>query len=291
MKVKMTRLFRNMLKEPGIIVLPGTYDALSAKLAERVGFKIITHTGYGTAASLLGQPDVGLVSFKEMCDRVAEIARAVRIPVMSDADTGYGNPINVYRTVKEYIRAGAAGLFIEDQVWPKRCGHMSGKQIIPAEDMVAKIKAAVDAKSDEDVDFVVGARTDAIATDGIDEAIRRANLYSKAGVDFVYIEAYENIDQMKRAAEEVDSPLVLNLIEGGKTPIVSVKEAEKMGFKIVAFPLTALLAATKAITDALRILKETGSAQSYISELTTWAEFNEIIGLPKIREMEEQYKI
>lgn len=279
-----------MLREPGVIVLPGVYDALTAKLAERVGFKIIVHTGYATAASLLGQPDVGLVSFKEMCDRVASIARAVRIPVMSDADTGYGNPINVYRTVKEYIRAGAAGLFIEDQVWPKRCGHMSGKQIISAEEMVAKIKAAVDAKDDEDADFVVGARTDAIATDGIDEAIERAKSYSKAGADFVYIEAYESIEQMEKAVERVEPPLVLNLIEGGKTPIVSVKQAEEMGFKIVAFPLTALWATTNAVTNTLQILKETGSAQSCLSELTTWAEFNEIIGLPEIKEMEDKYK-
>ena len=290
MRIKVTTIFRNMLREPGVIVLPGVYDALTAKLAERVGFKIIVHTGYATAASLLGQPDVGLVSFKEMCDRVASIARAVRIPVMSDADTGYGNPINVYRTVKEYIRAGAAGLFIEDQVWPKRCGHMSGKQIISAEEMVAKIKAAVDAKDDEDADFVVGARTDAIATDGIDEAIERAKSYSKAGADFVYIEAYESIEQMEKAVERVEPPLVLNLIEGGKTPIVSVKQAEEMGFKIVAFPLTALWATTNAVTKTLQILKETGSPQSYLSELTTWAEFNEIIGLPEIKEMEEKYK-
>ena len=290
MRIKVTTIFRNMLREPGVIVLPGVYDALTAKLAERVGFKIIVHTGYATAASLLGQPDVGLVSFKEMCDRVASIARAVRIPVMSDADTGYGNPINVYRTVKEYIRAGAAGLFIEDQVWPKRCGHMSGKQIISAEEMVAKIKAAIDAKDDEDADFVVGARTDAIATDGIDEAIERAKSYSKAGADFVYIEAYESIEQMEKAVERVEPPLVLNLIEGGKTPIVSVKQAEEMGFKMVAFPLTALWATTNAVTRTLQILKETGSPQSYLSELTTWAEFNEIIGLPEIKEMEEKYK-
>ena len=290
MRIKVTTIFRNMLREPGVIVLPGVYDALTAKLAERVGFKIIVHTGYATAASLLGQPDVGLVSFKEMCDRVASIARAVRIPVMSDADTGYGNPINVYRTVKEYIRAGAAGLFIEDQVWPKRCGHMSGKQIISAEEMVAKIKAAIDAKDDEDADFVVGARTDAIATDGIDEAIERAKSYSKAGADFVYIEAYESIEQMEKAVERVEPPLVLNLIEGGKTPIVSVKQAEEMGFKMVAFPLTALWATTNAVMRTLQTLKETGSPQSCLSGLTTWAEFNEIIGLPEIKKMEEKYK-
>jgi carboxyvinyl-carboxyphosphonate phosphorylmutase len=289
-KIKTTTRFRNMLNEEGIVVQPGVYDALTAKLAERVGFKIITHTGYGTAASLLGMPDVGLVSFKEMCDRVTSIARAVSIPVFSDADTGYGNAINVYRTVKEYIRGGTAGLFIEDQVWPKRCGHMSGKQVIPAEEMVGKIKAAIDARDGEDPDFVIGARTDALATHGLDEAIRRANLYSGAGADFVYIEAYENIEQMERAIKSVSAPLSLNLIEGGKTPIVNIKQAEEMGFKLVAFPLTALWATTKAVTRALEVLKETGSAQSYLNELTTWEQFNEIIGLPEIREMEERYK-
>jgi methylisocitrate lyase len=279
-----------MLNEEGIIILPGVYDALTAKLAERTGFKIITHTGYGTAASLLGLPDVGLVSFKEMCDRVASIARAVNIPVFSDADTGYGNPINVFRTVKEYIGAGAAGLFIEDQVWPKRCGHMSGKQVISAREMASKIKAAIDARNNEDPDFVIGARTDAIATHGIDEAIRRANLYSEAGADFAYIEAYENVEQMKSAVQNVSAPLSLNLIEGGKTPIVNVKQAEEMGFKIVVFPLTTLWATTKAVINTLQILQKMGSVQSYLSNLTTWSEFNEIIDLSKIKKMEEKYK-
>jgi 2-methylisocitrate lyase-like PEP mutase family enzyme len=270
--------------------MPGVYDALTARLAERVGFKIVTHTGYGSAASLLGQPDVGLVSFKEMCERVGQIARAIRIPAMSDADTGYGNAVNVHRTVTEYIRAGAAGLFTEDQVWPKRCGHMAGKQIIPAGEMVGKIRAAIDARNDTDLDFVVGARTDAIATDGLEEAIRRANLYGGAGVDFVFIEAYESVDQMKQSVASVDFPLLLNLIEGGRTPVIGMGEAAEIGFKIVAFPLTALWAATRAVTSALMILKETGSAEPYLNELTTWSEFNDIIGLPRIREMEQRYR-
>ncbi len=290
MKMKNTTKFRKMLKEPGIILQPGVYDALSATLAEKAGFKMITHTGYGTAASLLGKPDIGLVSFKEMVDRVASIARAVDIPLFSDADTGYGNPINTYRTVQEYIWAGAAGLFIEDQAWPKRCGHMTGKQVIPAEEMVSKIKAAVDAKNEIDPDFVLCARTDAIATHGIDEAITRANMYHKAGVDFCFIEAYENIAQMKKAIANVSAPLSLNLIEGGKTPVIGVKQAEELGFKVVAFPLTTLWAATRAIFKTLKTLQQEGSAQSYLKELTTWQEFQEIIGLPEISKMEEKYK-
>lgn len=287
--IKKSTIFRKMLSEPGIIVMPGAYDALSAKIIEMVGFKAIIHTGYGTAASLLGMPDIGLVSFGEMVSRVASIARAVKIPVIGDADTGYGNPINAYRTVKEYIWAGAAGLFIEDQVWPKRCGHMFGKLIVDKEEMVGKVAAASDARKEEDPDFVVGARTDAIAVAGIDEAIERAEEYRKAGADFIFIEAFENVDQMKRAVKEVKAPLMLNLIEGGRTPLVSVKEAEELGFKIVIFPLTALYSAAKAMTDTLTILKEKGTALEYLDKLVTFPEFAKIVEIQKFREMEEKY--
>jgi len=287
--LKKSAIFRKMLNEPGVIVMPGAYDALSAKIIEIVGFKAIIHTGYGTAASLLGMPDIGLVSFGEMVSRVASIARAVKIPVIGDADTGYGNPINAYRTVKEYIWAGAAGLFIEDQVWPKRCGHMFGKLIVDREEMVGKVAAASDARKEEDPDFVVGARTDAIAVAGIDEAIERAEEYRKAGADFIFIEAFENIDQMKRAVKEVKAPLMLNLIEGGRTPLVSVKEAEELGFKIVIFPLTALYSAAKAMIDTLTILKEKGTALEYLDKLVTFPEFAKIVEIQKFREMEEKY--
>ncbi len=289
MYVKGSTKYRKLLNEPGTVFMAGVYDALSAVLAERAGFNIVTHTGYGTAASLIGMPDIGLVSFKEMCDRVTYIARAINIPLMTDADTGYGNAINVYRTVKEYIGGGAAGLFIEDQAWPKRCGHMVGKTVIPAEEMVGKIRAAIDSRDEYDPDFVVGARTDSLATHGFDEAIRRAKLYSQAGVDFVLIEAYENIDQMKTAVKEVPKPLMINLVEGGKTPLINAEQAQSIGFKFVAFPLTTLLSATKAMIHTLEILKKTHSPEAYISELTTWSEFNEIIGLPKAIEMGEKY--
>jgi len=287
--LKKSTIFRKMLQEPGIIVMPGAYDALSARIIEMVGFRAILHTGYGTAASLLGMPDIGLVSFGEMIQRVASIARAVNIPVIGDADTGYGNAINVYRTVREYIWAGAAGLFIEDQVWPKRCGHMFGKMIIDREEMVGKIMAAVDARNELDPDFVIGARTDAIAVSGIDEAIERAEEYRRAGADFIFIEAFENIDQMKRAVKEVKAPLVLNLIEGGRTPLVSVKEAEELGFKIVIFPVTALYAAAKAMLETLSLLREKGTALAYLDRLVTFPEFAKIVNTEKFREMEERY--
>jgi methylisocitrate lyase len=278
-----------MLEEPGIIVAPGAYDALSAKIVEKAGFKAIQHTGYGTAASLLGVPDIGLVDFREMCDKVKSIANSVKIPVIGDADTGYGNPINVYRTVKEYINAGADGLFIEDQVWPKKCGLMLGKMIVDKEEMTGKIMAAVDAKKEEDPDFVVGARTDAIAVAGIEEAIERAEVYRKAGADFIYIEGFENIQQMKKAVKEVKAPLMLDLIEGGKTPLISIKEAKKMGFKIVIFPLTALYAATKAIMETLSVLKKKGSALPYSKKLISFSEFNEMVELKKFKLMENKY--
>ncbi|MGC8909330.1 MAG: isocitrate lyase/PEP mutase family protein [Fervidicoccaceae archaeon] len=287
--MRKSSVLRNMLKEPGIIVMPGAYDALSAKIIETVGFKTIIHTGYGTAASLLGMPDIGLVSFAEMVGRVASIARAVKIPVVGDADTGYGNPINAYRTVKEYIWAGAAGLFMEDQVWPKRCGHMFGKLVVDREEMVGKIAAAVDARKEEDPDFIVGARTDAIAVNGIDDAIERAEEYRKAGADFIFIEAFEDVDQMKRAVREVKAPLMLNLIEGGRTPLVSVKEAEEMGFKIVIFPLTALYSAAKAMRETLTLLKEKGSAQEYLDKLLAFSEFAKLVEIERFKQMEDKY--
>ncbi|MEM2498451.1 MAG: isocitrate lyase/PEP mutase family protein [Candidatus Nezhaarchaeales archaeon] len=287
--MKKTEAFRKMLREPGLIVMPGAYDALSAKIVELIGFKAILHSGYGTAASLLGVPDIGLVSFWEMVERVKSIAEAVNIPVIGDANTGYGNAINVFRTVKEYMRAGAAGLFIEDQVWPKRCGHMFGKLIIDREEMVGKVMAAVDSKNEEDPDFVIGARTDAIAVMGIDEAIERAKAYREAGADFIFIEAYENLDQMKRAVKEVNAPLMLNLVEGGRTPLVSVKEAEDLGFKLVIFPVTTLYAACKGMMDTLNVLKQEGSAQLYLDKLVTHHEFVKVVGMDKFKKMERKY--
>ena len=287
--ISKTKVFRKMLEEPGVIVMPGVYDALSARLVEMSGFKAAIHSGYGTAASLLAKPDVGLVCFKEMRDQVASIARAVDIPVIADSDTGYGNELNAYRTVKEYIWAGAAGLFMEDQAWPKRCGHMFGKQVIDKGEMVDKISAAVDARNEEDPDFVIGARTDAIAVNGIDDAIGRAEAYSKAGADYIFIEAYENMEQIKKAVKEVKAPLMLNLIEGGRTPLLSVHDAEKMGFKIVIFPLTTLYSAAKGMYDNLLVLKKTGSAKEILDKLIKFPDFAKIVEIDKYRALEDKY--
>lgn len=285
---KSTQL-KDRLKKDGILIMPGAYDALSAKLIETAGFESFFHTGYGTSASLLAKPDIGLVSFGEMCSRIKEIADAVNIPLIADGDTGYGNAINVFRTVQEYIKAGAAGMFIEDQVWPKRCGHMNGKEVIERGEMVGKIRAAIDAKNALDPDFIIGARTDAIYVEGIDKAIDRAKAYEDAGADFIFLDAYENKKQMEKAIKEIKAPLLLNIIEGGKTSPVSAKEAEAMGFKMIIFPLATLYAATKAMMDILKLLKNTGSADSYKDHIVEFKEFVKLIGLPEIMEMEKRY--
>ena len=290
MKEKMTTRFRTMLKEPGVIVMPGVYDGLSAKIAEKVGFNIVTSSG-GSICASLGLPDLGIVSLGEMRDRIAQMARTISIPIFVDADTGYGVPINVYRTVKEFIWAGAAGLFIEDQQWPKRCGHLPGKQLISREELMAKVRAAVDAKNEEDPDFVLCIRTDAVGSEGFEEAIRRAKICGDLGVDLFLIEPYENLEQMKRATKEVDIPLALAIVEGGKTPLVSVSEAEEMGFKLVAFPGSAMFACAKAVRDVFRLMKQTGSAQSYLDKVERLLDFfDDYTDLPEGLELEQKYR-
>ena len=237
-------LLRQTLKKEKTILVPGIYDALSAKIAQRVGFDIIFHTGYGTAATLLGVPDIGLVSFSEMKERVSNICNAVDVPVIADADTGYGNSLNTMRTVKDYIKSGAAGLILEDQVWPKICGHMKNKDVISIEEMESKIKAAVASRTAENSDLVIVGRTDSLAVEGLDSAITRVKTYQKAGADILFIEAPNQIDDLKEINSKIEMPLLLNQIEGGQTPIISLKDAQLLGFKIILFPLTSLYAST-----------------------------------------------
>lgn len=287
--MKKSLLLRKMFQESGAIVVPGAYDALSAKLVERAGFKALHHSGYGTAASLLAKPDIGLVDFTEMCHQVKIMARSVSIPLIGDADTGYGNAINVYRTIQEYIWAGAAALFIEDQVWPKRCGHMFGKQVISKEEMMGKLKAAIKARDEVDPDFMLCYRTDALVVNGLDDAIDRGKMAVDLGVDYIFIEAIENRKQMHRIIKDIKAPLMLNLIEGGKTPLISVKEAEEIGFKLIVFPLITLYSAAKAMLDVLNILKEKGDPHDYIGQLLDFKQFAKIVNVKEIREMEEDY--
>ena len=286
---KKTKLLRQMFESPGLLIIPGAHDALTAKLIEKVGFRVLFHTGYGTSASLLGAPDVGLVSFYEMVERVRYIAHAVNIPILADGDTGYGNAINVQRTVKEYIWAGASGMFIEDQLWPKRCGHLEGKELISKDEMIGKIKAGYDAKMEEDPAFILGARTDAIAVYGFDEAIERANAYAEAGADFIFLDAPETEKEVLEIPKLVKKPVMLNLVEGGKTPIFTVKEVEEMGYKILTYPLTALYSATKAMLSVLRSLKEKGISKGDKDTMVTFSEFAEIVGLYDILDKAKKY--
>ena len=255
--MRTTTRLRQMLREPGIIVAPGAYDGFSARLVEAAGFRAVYMTGAGTAASHLGQPDLGLATLTEMATHAAHLASCVSIPLIADADTGYGNALNVVRTVREYERAGVAGLHIEDQVAPKKCGHIAGKQVIPAQEMADKLRAASEYRTD--ADFVIIARTDARAVTGLDDAIARANLYAESGADMIFFEAPQSEEEIARVAREVKAPLLSNMVAGGKTPPVKVSELERLGYKLVIFPGIAMAAAIPAIEAALERLKQTGT--------------------------------
>ena len=282
-------LLRQTLKKERTILVPGIYDALSAKIAQRVGFDILFHTGYGTAATLLGVPDIGLVSFSEMKERVSNICNAVDVPVIADADTGYGNSLNTMRTVKDYIKSGAAGLILEDQVWPKKCGHMKNKDVISIEEMENKIKAAVASRTAENSDLVIVGRTDSLAVEGLDNAITRVKTYQKAGADILFIEAPNQIDDLKEINSKIEMPLLLNQIEGGQTPIISLKEAQLLGFKIILFPLTSLYASTKAIFDVFDNLLNKQTSTDSDNKLITFDLFNELVNHDEFIKLEKHF--
>jgi methylisocitrate lyase len=286
---KKSTLFRNLLTRPGIIVAPGVYDALSARICEMAGFEAVQHSGYGTAAVQLGKPDVGLLTMTEMAAQVARIARAVDIPVLGDSDDGFGNALNAWRTTQEYIMAGAAGLFMEDQVSPKRCGHMEGKLLISTEEMMGKLKATIDARNDLDPDFVIIYRTDAIAVHGIEDAIDRAKRALEQGVDMIFVEAMETLDQIERIATTIEAPLMLNLIEGGKTPLLSYEEAEELGYKYVVPGLTTLFSAAKGMYEVMKRVRSEGVAMENKEKLFSFREFAEVVKLDEVFEMEKKY--
>jgi methylisocitrate lyase len=283
-------VLRRMLDAPGIIVLPGAYDALSARLARRAGFDAMFTTGFGFSAAALGQPDFGLLTMSETMDRVRHMVNAVDVPVVADMDTGYGNPLNTRRTVMECVNARAAGIILEDQEWPKKCGHFEGKRVIAAADHAAKIRAAVDARGDDHL--VIIARTDARAPLGLDEAIGRGRMYRDAGADVVFVEAPQSIDELRAVKAAIpDAPLFANMIEGGKTPLLSHDELERLGYKMVVFPLTALLAATKAIAGVYSELYTKKTTAGVADRLAGFHEFEEIVGVPELRELEERYGV
>jgi carboxyvinyl-carboxyphosphonate phosphorylmutase len=268
---------------------PGAYDALSARLIEQAGFDAVYMTGFGTTASLIGRPDVGLLSGTEMVDNARRITSAVDVPVIADADTGYGNAINVVRTVQLYEQAGVAGIQLEDQVMPKKCGHMSGKALIGADEMVGKLQAAVAARTDPDL--VIIARTDAVAVQGLDEAISRARAFAEAGADLLFVEAPTSEDDIARVAKELGgvAPLVFNWAEGGRTPPLSLERITELGFALVIYPIGALLAATASIRSLLATLRAEGTPVSALDGLPSFGEFTDLIGLPEVQSLEQRF--
>ena len=286
-EMRKTSLLKKLILDKEILVMPGAHDALSAKIIELVGFKAVTLGGYAASAASLAKPDVSLLTLTEYVHIVRNIVEAVDLPVFVDGDTGHGNVTNVQRTVRLFESAGVAGLFIEDQVFPKRCGHMEGKQIIPTLEMVAKIKAAVDARVDEDL--VIMARTDAVATDGLDEAIERGNRYAEAGADLIFVEAPTSREDMLRTNREIKAPTNAIQIEGGKTPLVTVKELEELGFNVVVYPNVTVYATAWALRELWEGLKRNGSTKHWRDKIIPFNEFNTLIGLDKVRELESHY--
>jgi len=279
---------RQLLLQPEPVLAPGAYDALSARLIEQAGFPAVYMTGFGTAATLLGRPDVGLLTMTQMVDNARRIVQAVDVPVIADADTGYGNAINVVQTVREYERAGVAGIHIEDQVAPKRCGHMEGKQVIDSGEMAEKIRAAVEARSSPD--FVIIARTDARAVEGMDGALRRGRLYREAGADMLFVEAPQSEDEVAAVARAFpDTPLFFNWLEGGKTPPIPLVRLKELGFRVIIFPLGTVLAVTKALRSLLSQIREDGTPERAAGQMVSFPDFLQVVGLPEIRELEKRF--
>jgi methylisocitrate lyase len=270
-----------------IIVLPGVFDALSARIAQHVGFEAMFQTGYGSAAVLLGMPDFGFLNAGETLENARRIIRSVTVPVLVDADTGYGNPLSVWRLVRDLEAAGAAGIFLEDQVWPKRCGHMTGKEVISTDEYILKLRAAMDARRSKD--FIIVARTDARAPATLDEAIRRGKAYRKAGADVIFVEAPKTKEELAEIGRSIKAPLVANMIEGGVTPTLKASELLELGFRIAVFPLSALYGAAYAMNKILKELKSTGATAKTKDMMITFKDFNKLVNLDAYMTLEEQY--
>jgi 2-methylisocitrate lyase-like PEP mutase family enzyme len=277
-----------LLEKERTLIFPGVYDALGAKLVERAGFPLTFISGYSVAATQLGLPDFGYLTQTEMVAAAKRVCNAVKIPVIIDADTGYGNALNVIRTVNELIEAGAAGMFLEDQVWPKRCGHMKGKRVIPVEEHVQKIRAAMDARKGRD--FFIVARTDARQVNGLEDAIARCRKYKEAGADALFIEAPGSVDELKTLARELPPPLVANMLEGGVTPLLTKDELEKIGLQLIVCPLTALYASAKAMQDMFALIKTAGTTRDAVDRLLPFQQFHDIIGLDDYYKLDKKYR-
>ena len=282
--MRTTTRFKALIAAPEILSMPCAHDALTARIAQQTGFKAVCAGGYGASAALLGQPDVGLMTMTEMADHIRRMADCVDIPVFADGDTGHGNALNAARTVKSFEKAGAAGVFIEDQVSPKRCGHMEGKSVVSRQEMLAKIKAALDARSDPD--FVIMGRTDALAVLGMEEALERGRLMLEAGADMIFVEAPRSREELALAARDIPGPSFTVYLEGGKIPMLPAREFEALGFAAVAFATSALYAAAHAVREALETILRTGETRNMQARMMDFAEFNEVLGLSALRRKE-----
>jgi 2-methylisocitrate lyase-like PEP mutase family enzyme len=281
-----TSTLHKLMETKRPVVAPGVYNALTAKLAAGVGFDAVYMTGYGTAAAARGLPDLGLLTMTEMLETLRAITDAVGVPVIADADTGYGNALNVARTVREYEKAGAAALHIEDQIWPKRCGHMTGKQVIPRDEMVAKVQAATDSRMTEGLRII--ARTDALAVEGWEAAMDRAHAYVDAGADIIFVEAPETVEQMERVPREVTAPCLINM--GPRTPALSVERLGALGYAIAIFPGVCLAATIQANLEGLRAFKRTGQPKQLTDSLEAFMEFNQFLGASQYADLEKRYE-
>ena len=277
---------KNLLDQKDIIVMPGCYDALSAKLIEREELNVGFMSGFAVSSTKLGMPDAGLISFSEMAEQVRNICNVTSIPIIFDGDTGYGNAVNVYRTVRGFADAGAAAIMIEDQKWPKKCGHTKGKDVVELDEANSRIKAAVDASKMNNKDILVMARTDAIATRGLDDAIKRMQKFSELGADILFVEAIKSKEDMKRVIKEVPGHHMINLIEDGETPLLEMNELEDIGFKIAVFPLTLMSASVKTMQESLRNMKN----KTYNTNVSKFSDLRDIVGFNEYYEIEDKYK-
>jgi 2-methylisocitrate lyase-like PEP mutase family enzyme len=275
------------LRTGGIVIAPGVFDMISARIADRIGFDALYMTGYGTVASLLGLPDAGLASYSEMAERVARMAQGTRTPLLADGDTGYGGLLNVRHTVRGYEAAGAAGIQLEDQEFPKKCGHTPGRRVIPAEDMVKKIRVAVESRTSPD--FLIIARTDARTALGLDEALRRGEAYARAGADLLFIESPESEAEMERIGKAFDLPLVANMVEGGRTPLLPARRLEEIGYRLAVFPATGFLATAAALEAAYRGLRQDGSSAALTVPLLGFMDMSRLMGFEDVWNFERRW--
>lgn len=284
-----TTELRELLAGPDLLVVPGAADALNARLIALEGFKAIYMTGGGTSAVRLGMPDIGLLTMVEMVDNAARIADASGLPVISDADTGYGNPLNVRRTVRAFEKAGVAAIHLEDQDFPKRCGHLSGKTLVPVAEMVNKLRAACDARHDQD--FVIIARTDALAVEGFEAALDRGRAYEEAGADAIFVESPLTMDHLEAIPKAFSVPALYNMASSGKTPHLPVSEMQRLGFRLAIFPNFAILSAIPVVRNYLRVLKEQGTVVGLLPDMASFQDWFDVLGMGDVRALEARYEL